>query len=119
MSPGRRRLDVDRVAGVEPSGVGRTGDPSGVQQAARSLDFVLNRAASGLAKGRTGLVAVVVPNLENQFFTPIVVGAQRWAEGHQLQVTIAANPLLDARQVTASTAGAAGGRRHRGRPAGQ
>ena len=72
-----------------------------VQQAARSLDFVLNRAASGLAKGRTGLVAVVVPNLENQFFTPIVVGAQRWAEGHQLQVTIAANPLLDARQVTA------------------
>ncbi|MFT4296605.1 MAG: LacI family DNA-binding transcriptional regulator [Micropruina sp.] len=64
-----------------------------VRAAARELNFVMNRAASGLAKGRTGIVAIVVPTLDNHFFTPIIVGAQQRAEAQQRQLTIAANPL--------------------------
>lgn len=64
-----------------------------IRRAAQELNFVVNRAASGLATGRTGIVAIVVPNLDNHFFTPIIVGAQQRAEAEQRQLTIAANPL--------------------------
>lgn len=59
-----------------------------VVSAAASLGFSANRAARALAKGSTGLVAIVVPTLENSFFTPIIQGAQRAAELGDLQATI-------------------------------
>lgn len=65
-----------------------------VRKAADELNFAVNRAASGLVTGRTGVIAIVVPDLDNHFFTPIVVGAQRRAATRQRQLTIAANPLL-------------------------
>ncbi|MFT3859730.1 LacI family DNA-binding transcriptional regulator [Micropruina sp.] len=70
-----------------------------VRQVADELNFTVNRVASGLATGRTGMIAIVVPDLDNHFFTPIVIGAQRRAGARQRQLTIAANPLQTQHQV--------------------
>ncbi|OFI36897.1 hypothetical protein BIU82_10725 [Arthrobacter sp. SW1] len=59
-----------------------------VVAAATELGFSANRAARALAKGSTGLVALVVPTLENSFFTPIIQGAQRAAELGDLHATV-------------------------------
>ncbi len=59
-----------------------------VVSAAAELGFSANRAARALAKGSTGLVALVVPTLENSFFTPIIQGAQRAAEQGELHATV-------------------------------
>ena len=64
-----------------------------VLAAARELGFVPNRAARQLASGRTGIVALVVPTLENSFFTPIIAGAQAGAEEAGMQLTVAVHPL--------------------------
>lgn len=64
-----------------------------VRAAAEELGFVRNRAASHLARGRTGIVALVVPTLENTFFTPIIAGAQARAEAADLQLTVAVHPI--------------------------
>ena len=64
-----------------------------IQAAALQLGFVPNRAARELASGRTGIVALVVPTLDNAFFTPIIAGAQARAEAAGLQLTVAVHPL--------------------------
>jgi len=64
-----------------------------VHAAALQLGFVPNRAARELASGRTGIVALVVPTLDNAFFTPIIAGAQARAEAAGLQLTVAVHPL--------------------------
>lgn len=72
-----------------------------VTEAARSLGFVPNRAARSLARGRTSIVAIVVPTLENLFFAPIVAGAQERAAASDMQITIAVYALEDVGEVTA------------------
>ena len=72
---------------VSPSTVAR------VLDSARELGFVPNRTAQALAGGRTGLVAIVVPTLENSFFTPIIRGAQEQAAASGLHLTIAVHGL--------------------------
>lgn len=69
--------------------------------AAEMLGFVPNRAARQLARGRTGVIALVVPTLENSFFTPIIAGAQSSAVEHDLQLTVAVNPLSSPSDLTA------------------
>jgi LacI family transcriptional regulator len=64
-----------------------------IHAAALELGFVPNRAARELASGRTGIVALVVPTLDNAFFTPIIAGAQARAEEAGLQLTVAVHPL--------------------------
>jgi LacI family transcriptional regulator len=64
-----------------------------VRSAAEELGFEPNRIAQALARGRTGLVAIVVPNLENSFFTPIIEGAQIEAEKAGYHLTIAVRGL--------------------------
>jgi LacI family transcriptional regulator len=64
-----------------------------VRAAALQLGFVPNRAARELASGRSGIVALVVPTLDNAFFTPIIAGAQARAEEAGLQLTVAVHPL--------------------------
>jgi LacI family transcriptional regulator len=64
-----------------------------IHAAALELGFVPNRAARELASGRTGIVALVVPTLDNAFFTPIIAGAQARAEAAGLQLTVAVHPL--------------------------
>ncbi|MFT4215771.1 MAG: LacI family DNA-binding transcriptional regulator [Micropruina sp.] len=100
--------DVAARVGVSKSTVSRAlsrpdlvapGTVELVRRAADELNFVVNRAASGLVTGRTGVIAIVVPTLDNLFFTPIIVGAQRRAAAQQRQLTIAANPLETGSQV--------------------
>ncbi|MEV4472412.1 LacI family DNA-binding transcriptional regulator [Nonomuraea sp. NPDC049504] len=72
-----------------------------VRAAAEQLGFVPNRAATQLARGRTGVVAIVVPTLDNTFFTPIIGGAQARAAGSGMQLTIAVHSLEHAAQLAA------------------
>ncbi|WP_166847341.1 LacI family DNA-binding transcriptional regulator [Isoptericola sp. BMS4] len=95
-------LDVAARAGVSKSTASRAlSQPQLVAErtvervlaAAMELGFVPNRAARELARGRTGVVALVVPTLTNTFFTPIIGGAQDRAAEDDLQVTVAVNEL--------------------------
>jgi len=72
-----------------------------VLAAALELGFVPNRAARELASGRSGIVALVVPTLENSFFTPIIAGAQTRAEEAGLQLTVAVHPLASTDELVA------------------
>jgi LacI family transcriptional regulator len=72
-----------------------------VLDAAHTLGFVPNRTARALAGGRTGLVAIVVPTLENSFFTPIIRGAQEQAAASGLHLTIAVHGLDSPADVAA------------------
>ncbi|MET4581807.1 LacI family transcriptional regulator [Conyzicola nivalis] len=72
-----------------------------VLAAALELGFVPNRAARELASGRSGIVALVVPTLENSFFTPIIAGAQARAEEAGLQLTVAVHPLASTDELVA------------------
>ncbi|MDT0318213.1 LacI family DNA-binding transcriptional regulator [Streptomyces millisiae] len=96
--------DVARAAGVSKSTASRALSRPAlvapetvlrVRQSAERLGFVPNRAATALARGRTGIVAVVVPTLENAFFTPIIGGAQHRAAESGLQLTVVVNALRD------------------------
>lgn len=66
-----------------------------VRASAAELRFIPNRGAQHLARGRTGIVPLVVPTLHNAFFTPIIVGAQTRAEAAGLHATVAVHPLED------------------------
>ncbi|WP_430784616.1 LacI family DNA-binding transcriptional regulator [Actinoplanes sp. G11-F43] len=72
-----------------------------IRAAADELGYVLNRTASQLARGRTGLAAFVVPTLENAFFAPIIGGAQARAAESDLHLTVAVASLETAAGVAA------------------
>ncbi|MFG1694623.1 LacI family DNA-binding transcriptional regulator [Nonomuraea sp. NPDC049309] len=72
-----------------------------VRAAAEQLGFVPNRAATQLARGRTGVVAIVVPTLDNTFFTPIIGGAQARAAESGMQLTVAVHSLEHTSQLAA------------------
>lgn len=88
-------LDVAKRAGVHPSTVSRTLSRSEmvapetrtrVQHVIDELGFVPNRAARGLITGRTGNVAVVVPDITNPHFASMLRAADGAARerDHQL-----------------------------------
>lgn len=96
--------DVAGVAGVSKATASRALDPRTralvlpetelrVRQAAEQLGFVMNRIARGLARGRTGLVAAIVPTLDNSFFLPILAGAQKEIGQADLQLTVSVTPM--------------------------
>lgn len=89
MGAGATLADVARRAGVSASTVSRALNGTAtisqltierVGLAAEELGYVPHRAARHLAGGRTGAVAVVVPDLTNPFFSSIARGAQRRAQ---------------------------------------
>ncbi|WP_199814125.1 LacI family DNA-binding transcriptional regulator [Streptomyces sp. NRRL F-5135] len=90
--------DVARRAGVSKSTASRAlsrpdlvapATIARVHDAAVGLGFEPSRVARALAHGRTGLIALVVPTLENTFFTPIINGAQARAAEAGSQLTVA------------------------------
>ena len=94
--------DVAAHAGVSKSTASRalstpdlvaTDTTERVLAAALELGYVPNRAARELARGRSGIVALVVPTLTNAFFTPIIGGTQDRATEDDLQLTVAVNAL--------------------------
>jgi LacI family transcriptional regulator len=90
-------LDVAERAGVHAATVSRTiNAPEKVAQetrrrveaAVRDLGFVPNRAARGLITGRTGNVAVIVPDITNPHFAAVVRSVERSARAADLQVLL-------------------------------
>jgi len=77
--------DVARVAGVSISTVSRAlARPQDVAPAtrdkvldtARGMGYRPNLAARGLITGRTGIIGLIVPDLENPFFASVTKGVQ-------------------------------------------
>jgi LacI family transcriptional regulator, repressor for deo operon, udp, cdd, tsx, nupC, and nupG len=76
-------FDVAALAGVSPATVSRSlrgqskvaaRTRQRVMEAARELSYVVSPQASGLATGRTGAVAIVVPFITRWFFGTVVAG---------------------------------------------
>ena len=81
--------DVVRLAGVSPAtlsnvlGQRKSVDPAlaeRVRRAAAELGYRAHPAASQLRSGRAKVVAVLVPSLENPFFTSLIAALERLAE---------------------------------------
>jgi len=98
---GRRQratiLDVAARAGVHAATVSRTINVPEkvapetrhrVEAAVRELGFVPNRAARGLITGRTGNVAVIVPDITNPHFAALVRSVEKSARSADLQVLL-------------------------------
>lgn len=90
-------VDVARRAGVSPMTVSRYFNQPGllraatrerVQRAVEALRYVPNRAARSLVQGRTHLVALVVADVTNPFFTTISRGVEDAAQesGYTLMI---------------------------------
>jgi DNA-binding LacI/PurR family transcriptional regulator len=98
--PRRQRvtiLDVAARAGVHPGTVSRAlsrpeqvaaATRERVETAVRELAFVPNRAARGLITGRTGNIAVIVPDITNPHFASLVRSVERAARDSDLQVLL-------------------------------
>lgn len=91
-------LDVAARAGVHPATVSRTlSRPEKVAPATRKrveaavdkLGFVPNRAAQVMKTGRTGNIAVIVPDITNPYFGSMVRSVERAARHRSLQVLLA------------------------------
>jgi LacI family transcriptional regulator len=89
--------DVARVAGVSISTVSRAlAKPDDVAPAtlakvldtARGMGYRPNLAARGLITGRTGIIGLIVPDLENPFFASMTKGVQSRARAAGYAVII-------------------------------
>lgn len=90
-------LDVAARAGVHAGTVSRAlskpeqvsdATRERVEAAVRELGFVPNRAARGLKMGRTGNVAVIVPDITNPHFASLVRAIEHAARDVELQVLL-------------------------------
>ena len=93
--------DVARLAGVHPSTVSRALSPvdrrrisaevvGRVEAAAATLGYQPNEFAAGLRSGRSRLVGVVLPDIANTVFAPILCGIEAGLDENGL-VAIVAN----------------------------
>jgi LacI family transcriptional regulator, galactose operon repressor len=91
-------IDVAARAGVHPATVSRTlsrpekvapATRKRVETAVNKLGFVPNRAAQVMKTGRTGNVAVIVPDITNPHFGSMVRAVERTAREGDLQVLLA------------------------------
>lgn len=90
MNPGRSRITIRDVAarvGVHPSTVSRVLNPATrgritpeivdkVTRAARKLGYTPNQAAQGLRTSRSRTVGVLIPDITNPIFPPIIRGIE-------------------------------------------
>ncbi|WP_162654810.1 LacI family DNA-binding transcriptional regulator [Lentilitoribacter sp. Alg239-R112] len=86
--------DVAKVAGVSQMTVSRVMRGSGyisadvlsrVEDAAKSIGYVHNRLAGGMAKYDNPLVGVVVPTLQNRVFTEVLSGISNTLDKNNLR----------------------------------
>ena len=89
--------DVARRAGVSTATVSRVisgrgyvspRDPGAGAAAADALEYVPNGLARGLKTQRSGLVALLVPEIVNSFYTTISRGVEDVANANGLQVIL-------------------------------
>lgn len=60
-----------------------------VRETARKLDYRINAIASNLRKKRSNAVGVLIPDLLNTVFPPIIMGIQETLDAQGYQITIA------------------------------
>ncbi|AOR30590.1 LacI family transcriptional regulator [Streptomyces fodineus] len=88
--------DVARAAGVSPATVSRVFNGGNVtperalsvQQAAAALGFAPNRVARSLRKQRSSVIALIIPDIENPFFTSLARGVEDAAQRTSLSVVL-------------------------------
>ncbi|NUR90046.1 MAG: LacI family DNA-binding transcriptional regulator [Nonomuraea sp.] len=90
--------DVAEACGLSPSTVSRAlSDPGRVSAAtrdkvartAREMGYTPNRVARSLSMGRTGTIGLIVPDVANPFFPPIIKAVQARAARKDLVVVLA------------------------------
>src|ERR1700761_2478067 len=59
-----------------------------VQAEARRRNYIPNRAAQNLRLRRSGLIGIVVPQINDTYYSQLVWGAERQAEAADLQVLL-------------------------------
>jgi len=106
-------LDVAALADVHPATVSRAlSRPEKVAPATRrrveaavsKLGFVPNRGARMMKTGRTGNIAVIVPDITNPYFASMVRAVERTARETELQVLLADTGEYPAEEVKAARA---------------
>ncbi|MEU1592233.1 LacI family DNA-binding transcriptional regulator [Streptomyces sp. NPDC005708] len=88
--------DVARAAGVSPATVSRVFNGGkvtpervlSVQQAAEALGFAPNRLARSLRKQRSSVIALIIPDIENPFFTSLARGVEDAAQRTSFSVVL-------------------------------
>ncbi len=105
--------DVAAAAGVHPATASRAfsaphllrpATRDAVLAAAARLGYRPNQTARALTTGRTSHLAVIVPDIANPFFPPLIKAAQRSAREHGYQVFVAdtdEDPATEEEVVTA------------------
>lgn len=106
--PGRSTIhEVAREVGVSASTVSRAFNaphllrPQTVRRVvakAEQMGYVPNRHAQALVTGRTGLIGLIVPDITNPFFPPLVRAAQQAAEARALSVLMVESNSLPERE---------------------
>ncbi|GGS89505.1 LacI family DNA-binding transcriptional regulator [Nonomuraea spiralis] len=90
--------DVAKACGLSPSTVSRAlSDPGRVSaqtrdkvaRVAREMGYTPNRVARSLSMGRTGTIGLIVPDVANPFFPPIIKAVQARAARKDLVVVLA------------------------------
>ncbi|MGW0819489.1 LacI family DNA-binding transcriptional regulator [Streptomyces viridiviolaceus] len=85
-----------RAAGVSPATVSRVFNggnvtparAQSVQEAAAALGFAPNRVARSLRKQRSSVIALIIPDIENPFFTSLARGVEDAAQRTSLSVVL-------------------------------
>ena len=88
--------EVARLAGVSPATVSRVFNGAGVsetktiavREAARQLKFTPNRTARRLRKQESEVIALVIPDIENPFFTELARGVEDAAQSAGYSVVL-------------------------------
>lgn len=86
--------DVAELAGVSTMTVSRVLNESNqvqpetkikVEQVIKALGYIPNGLARGLSSQKTGVIAIIVPDVSNPFFTKMVLGAENvaWHNGYR------------------------------------
>lgn len=70
-----------------------------VQGIAATLGYQPNVAAKSLRAGRRGMLGVVVPDIANPFFPPVIKGAQAYATQHGVGVILSESDELPAEEL--------------------
>ncbi|WP_082767377.1 LacI family DNA-binding transcriptional regulator [Bosea sp. PAMC 26642] len=95
--------DVAREVGVHPSTVSRALDPmqrdrlgepmvKRVLEAAARLGYRPDAAAASLRSGRSRLIGIIVPDIANPVFSPIISGLERTLAAHGYALIVADQP---------------------------
>lgn len=79
---GRKKVNADMAARVHA--------------AASELGYEADRAASFLRSGQSRIIAMMVPSLDNPFFTSIIASVERWSNANGFDLIVASSNESDA-----------------------